>query len=164
MLRPLIGTLAELRRLGAGGDNEKSAPKVCSPRELETRMVCGSMKVATPQEELYVVARQLRLDHIHFGLDHVLDPKRQVRHGYLFLDPIVHAINVLIVVAGQMQDRLPKGLAGDRAGVNANSANHFPPLDERHALAHLGPLDGRALPRRTGTDDNEIVGLHVELI
>ena len=91
----------------------------------------------------------MRLDHVYFGLDHMLDPKRQVRHGDLFLNAIVHPIDVLIVVAGQVQDGLAKGLTWDRAGVNANSANHFPPLDERHALAHLGPLDGRALPRRT---------------
>ncbi len=107
------------------------------------------MKVATPMMQLDVVARQLRLDHVHLGLDHVLDPEGQIRHGDLFLDAIVDAVDVLVVVAGQVQDGLAKGLAGNRAGVDANSPNHLPPLDERHALAHLRALDGRALSGRT---------------
>ena len=42
--------------------------------------------------------------------------------------------------------------------------DHFPPLDERHALAHLRALDRRALAGRTGTDDDQIVSFHVQPI
>jgi len=59
-----------------------------------------------------------------------------------------------------MQHRFAKSLAGDGARVDANPSNYFTPLDKSHTLAHLGALDGRALARRSGTDNNKIVGLH----
>ena len=109
-----------------------------------------------------VVARQLGLDHIHFGFDHMLDAKSQVRHGDLVLDAIVHAIDVLVVIAGKMKHGLAEGLAGNCACVDTHSAHHFATLHQSHRFAHLGALDGRALSRRSGADNNKIVGLHRE--
>ena len=119
-------------------------------------------KARDPADQFHVVARQLGLDHVHFGLDHVLDAKRQVRHGDLVLDAIIHAIDVLVVIAGKMKHGLAKGLAGNCACIDTHSAHNFTALHQRHAFAHLGALDGRALARRSGTDNNKIVGLHRE--
>ena len=97
-----------------------------------------------------------------FGLDHVLDPECQVRHGDLFLDAIVHAVDALVMVAGKVQHRLAHRLAGNCPGVDADAAHHFAPLDHRDALAHLRALDRRALPGRTRTDDDQIITLHCD--
>ena len=137
-----------------------SALKVCSWRELVTRNGVRIDKARDPADEFDVVARQLGLDHVHFGLDHVLDAKRQVRHGDLVLDAIVHAIDVLVVIAGQVKHRLAEGFARNCACIDTNSANHLATLHQSHAFAHLGALDGRALARRSGADNNKIVGLH----
>ena len=160
MLRPLMGTFGEHGRLGAGGDHDVFG--------AVSLLLCGVGhpdrvridKARDPANEFDVVARQLRLDDIHFGLDHVLDAESQIRHGDLFFDAIVHAIDVLVVIAGQMQHGLAKGLAGNGAGVDADAAHHFATLHQSHAFAHFRALDGRALPRRTGADDDQIVGLH----
>src|SRR5580704_6093910 len=92
----------------------------------------------------------------------MLDAKRQVRHGDLFFDSIVHAIDVLVVIAGQMQHGLAKGLAGDRTGIDAHTADYRAPLYHSHAFTHLGALNSRALPRWSGADNDQIVGLHRE--
>ena len=61
---------------------------------------------------------------------------------------------------------LPPLIEADRAQAVADlaAANHFAPLDKSHTLAHLRALDGRALTRRTRTDNDEIVSFHVQLI
>jgi hypothetical protein len=120
----------------------------------------GIDKARDPADVFDVVARQLGLDDVYFGLDHMLDAKRQVRHGDLFFDAIIHAIDVLVVIAGKMKHRLAKGFAGNCACIDTDSTNHFATLHQSHALAHFGPLDGRALARRSGSDNDKIVGLH----
>ena len=115
-----------------------------------------------PGDEFDVVARQLGLDHVDFGLDHMLDAKRQVRHGDLVLDAIVHAVDVLVVIAGEMKHGLAKGLAGNCACIDTDPTNHFATLHQSHLFAHLGALNGRALSGRSGADNNKIVGLHRE--
>ena len=39
---------------------------------------------------------------------------------------------------------------------------HIPPLDHRHALAHLGALNGRSLAGWAGTDHYQVITLHVK--
>ena len=103
------------------------------------------------------VARQLRFGHVDLGLDHRLDAESQVRHGDLFLHPVVHAVDRAVVVAGEMQHRLAHGLGGDGAGVDAHAAHHLPGLDHGHALAHLGGGHGGPLARGPGTDNDQVV-------
>src|SRR5262249_45253185 len=45
----------------------------------------------------------------------------------------------------------------DSAGVDAHAAHDGFALDDRHALAELGALDGRALTSRPGADHHQIV-------
>ncbi len=149
-------------RLGAGrDDNVFGAESLLLTRVGYPHRVRID-KTRDAGDQLDIVARQLGLDHIHFGLDHMLDAKRQVRHGDLVLDAIVHAIDVLVVIAGEMKYGLAEGFAGDCACVDTHPAHHFTTLHQSHLLAHLGALNGRALPRWSGADNNKIVGLHRE--
>ena len=112
------------------------------------------------RDHLDSVASELGLRDVDLRLDHVLDPKSEVRHGDLFFHAVVHPVNILIVVAGQVQHGLPHRLAGNRAGIDAGPADHLPLFDERHPFAGLGALNGGALSGGSRTDDDKIVGLH----
>ena len=83
--------------------------------------------------------------------------KGQVRHGDAFLDPVVHAVDRLVVVAGKVQHRLAHGLGGDGAGVDAGAPDDLARLHERDALAVLGAVDRGALACGSGADDDEVV-------
>src|SRR5258708_21922416 len=139
--------LAGAGRFGSGGDDD------C----LRTVRLLASDAVNLDSVRIYelrnavdhfdVVARQLRLDHIDFGLDHVLDPERQVLHRDLFLDPVINTVDVLVVVAGEMQHGFADSFAGNSAGVDADAPHHFAPLDQANSFTRLSALDGRALTR-----------------
>ena len=94
----------------------------------------ASSKLAIPDQHLDVVARELRLGDVDLGLDDVLDAEGQVGHRDLFLHPVVHAVDGLVVVAGEMQHGLAHGLGGDGAGVDADAADDLAHLDERDFL------------------------------
>ncbi len=114
-----------------------SALKVCSPARVRHPHGVGIDKARDPADQLNVVARQLRLDDVHFGLNHMLDAKRQVRHGDLVFYAVVNAIDVLVVIAGQMKHGLTKGFAGNCAGIDTDAAHHFAPLDQSYAFTHF---------------------------
>ena len=59
--------------------------------------------------DIDAVAGKLRLSDVHFGLDHRLDAECQVGHGDLFLDLVVHAVEGLEVVAGQVHHGFAHG-------------------------------------------------------
>ena len=168
-----IWSLVRMLRLFSGtfGDSAGLVPVAMTmawpsrsvwPCEPWTRMWCGSTKLAVPQRQVHAVAGELSVDDVGLRLDHVQDPERQVRHGDLLLHPVVDAVDVLVEVAGEVEDRLPHRLAGDRAGVGADPAHHLLLLDEGHAFAGLGALDGGPLAARAGADHDEVVALHVD--
>ena len=80
-------------------------------------------KRGASEERLDVVARELRLGDVDFGLDHVLHPEGQVGHGDLFFYTVIDAVNALVLVAGEVQYGLAQGFGGNGAGVDANSAD-----------------------------------------
>jgi hypothetical protein len=59
-----------------------------------------------------------------------------------------------------MQDRLADGFAGDRAGVDGGSADHFQLFNEGGAFSKLRRLNRGALSPGPGTDDDKIVLCH----
>src|SRR5579883_1370456 len=115
-------------------------------------------------DQLNVVARQLALDDIDLSLDHVLDAQRQVGHRDLVLNAVVYAVDILVVVAGEVKDSFAEGFAGDGAGIDADAAQNFAALDDGDALAHFGALNRRALPSRAGSNYDQVIALHVQLI
>jgi hypothetical protein len=83
-------------------------------------------------QHLDVVTRELRLGHVDLGLDHVLDAEGQIGHCDALFHAVVHAVDGLVVVAGEVQHGFAHGLGGDGAGVDAGAAHH---------LAHLHQCD-----------------------
>ena len=75
------------------------------------------------------IARKLGLGDVGFSLDDVLDAEAQVPHGDLFLHAVADAIDALILEPGEVQHGLAHGLAGDGAGIDAGTADHFTPFD-----------------------------------
>jgi hypothetical protein len=110
-----------------------------------------------PYQHLDVVARKLRLGHIDLGLDDVLHPEGQVRHRDAFLHPVVHAVDGLVVIPGEVQHRLAHGLRRDSAGMDAAAAHQLARLDQGDLLAELGSVNGSSLSGRAGPDDDQIV-------
>src|SRR6185437_17125529 len=92
------------------------------------------------------VARKLRLRHVDFSFDDVLDTKGEVAHRDLVLYPVANAVDVLIVVARKMQHRFAHRFAGDRPGIDGSAANDLTPLDKRHTFAGLCALNCPAGP------------------
>src|ERR1019366_9333187 len=100
--------------------------------------------------------RQLRLGDVDFRLDHLVDPEPQVRHGDLFLDVIVGAVDALVLEPGEVHHGLPHGLAGNGSGIDAGAAHDFALFDHRHAPAAFGALNSRPLAGRPGPDDDDV--------
>ena len=117
----------------------------------------GIDEAGDSMEDVDAVAGELRLGDIDFGLDDGLDAERQVGHGDLLLDPVVHAVKGPVVITGEMQYRLAHGFGGDGAGVDANSSNDGASLDDGHALLHFGGSYGGSLPGGAGTNDDQVV-------
>src|SRR5581483_9389640 len=109
------------------------------------------------------ISRKLGLCNVDFRLDNVLDAEGKIAHRDLLLDAIADAVNVLVVVAGKMQDGLPHCFARDGAGINTNAADQLPLFDERYSFAAFGALDCRALTRRTRTNHEQIKLRHERL-
>ena len=121
----------------------------------------ASTKQAIPEQHLDVVPRELRERDVDLRPDHVLHAEGKIGHRDLFLDAIIHAVNVLVVVAGKVEHRFPHCLARNGAGVDANAAHHFQLLHQRHFFARLGSLYRGSLSGRTRADHNHIERLHV---
>ena len=154
------GDLAETAGLVPVAMMMLGASKSDCPRDAGDADVCGSRRPACAVDHVDAVAGELRLRDVDFGLDHVLHAEGEVRHGDLFLDPVVDAVDALVAVAGEVQHGFAHGLAGDGAGVDAGAADDLALLDDGHALAVLGALDGRPLAGRPRADHDEIVLLH----
>jgi hypothetical protein len=59
-----------------------------------------------------------------------------------------------------MQDGFTHGFARDGAGIYGNSTDRSHPLNYSSPLAQLIGVDGGALPRGAGTNDENVVGNH----
>ena len=114
-------------------------------------------KTRHADQHLHVVARELRLGHVDFGLDHVLHAEGEVGHRDAFLHAIVHAVNRLVVVAGKMQHGFAHGLGRDGAGIDAGAADHFAAFHHGNLLAQFRAIDGGALAGGAGADDDKVV-------
>ncbi len=135
MLRPLMGTFGGGSGLGAGGDEDaRRLVDTGAPGVGDLDVGCV-FEAGDTDQHLDVVARELGFGDVDLGLDHVLDAEGEVRHGDAFLHPVVHAVDGLVVVAGEVEDGLAHGLGGDGAGVDAGAADDLAHLDESDLFA-----------------------------
>ena len=104
------------------------------------------------------VAGELRADDLELPLDDLLDAKSEVGDGDLAIDGVVLAVERPLLEAREIEDRLPQRLRGDRAGVEADAADHLPAVDDGDPLAELGRRDRPLLAGRTAADHEEVVG------
>jgi hypothetical protein len=61
-----------------------------------------------------------------------------------------------------MEDSLAESLARDRAGIDADAAQNFAPLDDGHTLPHFRALDRRSLTGRARSDNDQVIALHCD--
>src|SRR5262245_38492777 len=95
--------------------------------------------------------------HVNLVADHVVGSEQQVAHSDILFDSVRRTVQPALAVAREVQGGLAQGLAEDGAGVDANATRDGFALDDRHTLAELGTLDGRALSGRPGADHHQIV-------
>ena len=159
------GHLGRGGRLGADGDDDAvGLQRGLGLRAFHVHLVRID-EAGNAMDHVDAVARELRLGHVHFGLDHRLDAEGQVGHGDLFLHPVVDAVDRAVVVAGEVQHRLAHGLGGDGAGVDADAADHRAGLHNGHPLVHLGCGHGGSLPGGPGANDDQVIldGAHASV-
>ena len=90
-------------------------------------------------DQLDVVAQQLRADHLGLATDHVLQPGQQVGDRDVFLDPVARAVQVAQLHAGQVEHGLAQSLRRDRAGVDADTADHGLAVDDDRPCVRASP-------------------------
>src|SRR4029077_5614575 len=124
-------------RLRASGDNDVTRFKLGLSPGTRHLHVVRIEKAGGSRDDVDAVAGKLRANHIDFRFDDAQRAKGKIRHGDLFLDAIVDAIDALILIPGKVQDRFADGFAGNGAGVDGSSADHFQLFDERGAFSEL---------------------------
>ncbi len=148
------------RGLGASGQDDVLRLEFRLAASAGDLDAVGIEETCDSGNDVNAVARELRANHVDFRFDDVKRAEGKIRHGDGFLHAVVHAVNALVLVAGEMQYGFADGFAGDSAGIDGRPAHDFEPFDQRDALAEFGGLDGGALPSGAGTHDDEIVLVH----
>ncbi len=120
----------------------------------------GIEKSGRSEQDVDIIAVELGHGDVNLGADHVLNAEGQIGHRDFVFQPVIDAIDVLIEIARQVQHRFPHRLAGNGAGIDADSAHAFRFFDDGHVLAGFRSLNGRALAGGAGPDDDEIESLH----
>ena len=157
MVLPLTGTLPETAGLAPTAMMMLlGLERGVGLRALHAHLV-GIDEAGDSVHHVDAVARELRFGHVDFGLDHRLHAEGKIRHGDLFLHPVVDAVDGAVVVTAEMEHGLAHGFGGDGTGVDAYAAHHLPGLDHGYAFAHLGRGHGGPLARGPGTDNDQVV-------
>jgi len=76
-------------------------------------------------KDFNAIARELRANDIDFCFDDVLCAKGKIGHADLILDAIVHAVNVLVIKAREMQHGFANRLTRNRSRVDGRAADNF---------------------------------------
>jgi hypothetical protein len=144
-------------RLGTGRDDDLRRPDhaaFAAAVDLHRVRVDKSRRT---NEQIHVIAEQLRPHDLDLPADHVLRARQEVLDGNLLLHPVRLTVELAHRQSGQIEDGFPPGLRRDGAGVDADAANHVPSLDDADALTQLGRTDRRLLATWTGADDQQVV-------
>jgi len=162
MLWPLMGTVSDTAGLVPVAIMIMGASRSACPREVTTRMCVASRKLARAKINFHAVAGKLRLGNIDFGLNHLVDPRPQVRHGDLFFDFVVDAVDALGIGTRKDAAPLPAWSCWESSPCLMQAPAHdLALLDHHHPMAELRPLNSRPLSGRSGADYDEVVYLHL---
>ena len=161
------GNVRVLGGNGADGDHDivgchvavAASPHVGEPHRV--RVEKGRLR----RDDLHPVAHELGADDVNLVGHDMVGAEEQVGDGDVLLDSVGRPVQPALAVARQVQDGLAQRLAGDRSRVDADAAHHRLALHNRHALAQLGRLDRRPLPRWPRSNHHQVVLrlLHVNL-
>src|SRR3954447_196345 len=89
----------------------------------------GAFETRYTSKNFYPVPGELSLRNVNLSLNNVLYPEGKISHRDLFFNSITYAINVLVIVAGQMQDSLPHRLTRDGSSIDTSPADNLPSLN-----------------------------------
>ena len=156
------GNESRFRRLGARADDDVGGFIIRLILGADHVNVRGVGEAGHAGQHFDAVARELRANDVNFGFDDVLRAEGKIGHGDLILHAIVHAVDVLVVESGEVQDRLANRFARNRPCIDGRAAHDFELFNQRDALAELGCLNRRALACRPRTNDDEVVLFHGE--
>ena len=104
-------------------------------------------------DDFYPVAAELVFDHRRLLAHDVSHPFQQMIGVGRRLNPSAAQHST---IAREGQDRLADRLAGDRAGIETNSAYRAAFLDDRDSAAQLGGLNGGPLAGRPAADAHKV--------
>ena len=119
-------------------------------------MVCGSANCARALKNLNVVAAKLRANDFGFAGDDAADAEGKILDGDFVFAAIIVAVKSFHGVAGQLKDGFADALAGNRAGMHADAADHERAVNDRDALAKFRGADRALLARRAAADHDEV--------
>src|SRR6476646_11568142 len=109
------------------------------------------------------VAGHLILDEGDLVRDHVVGAEGEVLDRDVGFHTIAGAVEIALSEAGQVEDGLAQGFAGNGAGMDANAADHLLPLDDADVFSELGGLNGGLLTGRPRANDQKVVVPHEHL-
>ena len=131
---PSNSTMCRTGRRRAGGDHDlvrrqrPMRPRV--PRCRPTACAGRGSDAAPAISSMWLRISWARID-LGLATDDVLQPGEQIGDRDLLLDPVARPVQVALLHPGQVEDGLAQGLGGDRAGVDADAADHALAVDRR---------------------------------
>jgi hypothetical protein len=136
------------RRLGADGEDDPVRAHGAAAAGAADHQRVGIDERGLAADDRHVVAAELVLHDLALPPHHVVHAGEEL----LGRGPALDADRTHRVAApgdaGVEAHGLAQGLAGDRAGLDADAADDALPLDDRGALAQLGGLHGGPLAGR----------------
>ena len=156
MISPSAGTPGGRGRACADRDQDVGRGDRCGRlrRAIVQRVRVDERGLAA--DSVDVVAPELVLDDLRLARDDLVDARQELLGGGALAPDPSSAIRGA-AACGEKRHRLAEGLAGDRAGADADPAHAALLLDDRDTLAELGGLHGRALAGGPAADADEIV-------
>src|SRR5205823_10678754 len=91
-------------RLGAGRNHNLFSSDLRRASRARYLKRFRVLKARDSINHIYTVSRELRLRNVDLGFNDVLYAEREIRHRDLLFYAIADAVDVLVVVAGQVQD------------------------------------------------------------
>ena len=110
----------------------------------------------------YVIAPQLRFDHIDLARHYAIRAEDQILHVYAVFKDVALPIKRPLPKAAEIQHSLAQGLARNRPGVNAHAADRSLAIDDSDFPPQLRGTDSAFLPSGTAANDDQVifVGIH----